>query len=79
MVMQLEDDTELAMEIETYDGWIFDAYSHVEVDTVCWVTSADGRRGVCNLEVSNGRRIPEVRVGLRAAAADGLTPKTQEM
>ena len=76
LAMQLEDGTELAMDIETYDGWVFNAHEHVEVDTVCWATTKDGRRGICDLEVSNGRRTAEMDIAMRAAAADGLTRRT---
>lgn len=72
MHMSLADGSDFAIEIETSDGWFFNAYSHIEVDTICRARTPDGRVGFCDLEVSNGRRITDPLVGIRAATHDGL-------
>ena len=72
MHMSLVDGSEFDIEIDTQDGWFFNAYSHIEVDTICRARTSDGRVGFCDLEVSNGRRITDPLAGIRAATHDGL-------
>ncbi|GAA2777845.1 DUF7065 domain-containing protein [Crossiella cryophila] len=76
--MWLADGSEFSLEIETVDGWFFNAHSHIEVDTVCHARTPDGRTGYCDLGVSNGRRVTEPLFGIRAATHDGVRPRPAE-
>jgi hypothetical protein len=60
---------------EAMDGMVFHHHDSWLVDTACRVRDADGRRGVCNLEVSNNplRGTSAPSLALRAAMADGLS------
>lgn len=62
----------LVLTCEPVNGFVFDHREHVEVDTLCRVTTGDGRLGFCDFEVSQGLRRP-VLTALNAITARGLS------
>jgi hypothetical protein len=68
---------DVRLRCDAMDGVLFHHRDSWLVDTACRVQDSEGRRGVCNLEVSNnplgGVRAPTL--ALRAAMLDGLTTR----
>ncbi len=71
--LRFEDGSKLNLDCEPVGpGFVFTKDEYIAHDCLCRVTTADGRIGFCDFEVSNGRRNTRLPASARGINRDGL-------